>query len=79
MTLLRRMTGRPTKDGSGGKTNAVIGAWGLGEAGDRGSGPQMHARSPTGSLQLLFLRPLSQLYTQWPPSHPGSHHFKVTF
>lgn len=45
MTLLRRMTGRPTKDGSGEKTNAVMCTWGIGEGGDRGSGPQMHARS----------------------------------
>lgn len=54
MTLLRRVTGRPTKDGSYEKTNAVICAWGLGEVGDRGSGPQMHACSPTGSSPALY-------------------------
>lgn len=69
VTLQRRMTGRPTNDGSGEKTNAVLCAWGLGEGRDRGSGPPMHARSPTGSLQVLFLRPLPQLYTQSGSSH----------
>lgn len=76
MTLLRRMTGRPTKDGSGEKTNAVMCTWGLGEGGDRGSGPQMHARS----LQGLCSRCSSGLFPSSIHSGlPVTHHFKVRF